>query len=230
MVRRAATQRSASSVRGAPDEEELTAAGLDLSPAMHWRAPVFVQRVDDDEGPVLVTVEYRIDPQDRAPFLAAMQEMLALRQELGGYEINSEERVLSRDELKDRVRGCDGIVCLLTDRIDAGLIGQAGAGMRLIANYGAGVDHIDVATARARGMRSAAEFARDHLDRLRQIGMRRQISHERGVGGSAVARGHEVVRDATDVAGARDTHGCHAVVLRHQAVHQRCSVGIGWCG
>ncbi len=47
-----------------------TAAALDLSPSMHWRSPVFAQRVDDDQGPILVTVEYCIDPNDRAPFLA----------------------------------------------------------------------------------------------------------------------------------------------------------------
>src|SRR5208282_1101960 len=33
-----------------------TAAALDLSPAMHWRSPVFVRRVEDDEGPILVTI------------------------------------------------------------------------------------------------------------------------------------------------------------------------------
>ena len=42
-----------------------TAAALDLSPSRHWRDRVFVQQVDDDQGPVLVTVEYKIDPKDR---------------------------------------------------------------------------------------------------------------------------------------------------------------------
>jgi glyoxylate reductase len=40
----------------------------------------------------------------------------------------------------------------ITDTIDAGLIGQAGPQLKLIANYGAGVDNIDVATARERGV------------------------------------------------------------------------------
>ena len=40
------------------------AAALDLTPSMHWRTPVFVHRVEDDEGPILLTVEYRIDPAD----------------------------------------------------------------------------------------------------------------------------------------------------------------------
>ena len=41
--------------------------GRDLTPSMHWRAPVFVQRVEDDSGPILLTLEYRIDPKDRTP-------------------------------------------------------------------------------------------------------------------------------------------------------------------
>ena len=62
-----------------------TAAALDLSPSMHWRTPVFAQRVDDDQGPILVTVEYRIDPDDRAPFLAAMREIGRERKRDGAY-------------------------------------------------------------------------------------------------------------------------------------------------
>jgi len=65
-----------------------TAAGLDLTPANHWRAPVFVQRVEDDRGPILVTVEYRIDPKDRAPFLAAMHEIGLERKRDGAYAWN----------------------------------------------------------------------------------------------------------------------------------------------
>jgi MFS family permease len=65
-----------------------TGAGLDLSPAMHWRSPVFVQRIEDDQGPILVTVEYRIDPDDRAPFLEAMQEIGLERKRDGAYAWN----------------------------------------------------------------------------------------------------------------------------------------------
>jgi MFS family permease len=65
-----------------------TAAALDLSPAMHWRSPVFVQRVDDDEGPILVTVAYRIDRKDRAPFLAAIHEIGRERRRDGAYAWN----------------------------------------------------------------------------------------------------------------------------------------------
>jgi MFS family permease len=62
-----------------------TAAALDLSPAMHWRSPVFVRRVEDDEGPILVTIEYKVDPQDKAAFLAAMQEIGRERKRDGSF-------------------------------------------------------------------------------------------------------------------------------------------------
>jgi len=48
-----------------------TGAEIDLTPSMHWPAPVVSHDVEQDRGPVLVTVEYRIDPRNREPFLAA---------------------------------------------------------------------------------------------------------------------------------------------------------------
>jgi glyoxylate reductase len=59
---------------------------------------------------------------------------------------------LPREALADAVRRADVLVPTLSDRIDAGLLAQAGPNLRLIANYGAGVDHIDVETARRRGI------------------------------------------------------------------------------
>jgi glyoxylate reductase len=50
------------------------------------------------------------------------------------------------------MKNADVLVPTITDTIDAGLLGQAGERLRLIANYGAGVDNIDVATARQRGI------------------------------------------------------------------------------
>src|SRR6185312_7268567 len=44
------------------------------------------------------------------------------------------------------------LVPTITDRIDATVIGKAGAGLRLIANFGNGIDHIDVAAAVERGI------------------------------------------------------------------------------
>jgi MFS family permease len=60
-------------------------AALDLTPSMHWRTPVFVHPVEDDEGPILLTVEYRIDPKDRGPFLALMHEIGLERKRDGAY-------------------------------------------------------------------------------------------------------------------------------------------------
>jgi MFS family permease len=47
--------------------------GVDVSPSGHWRDPVVVGTLDHDDGPVLVTVEYRVDAADVPAFTAAMQ-------------------------------------------------------------------------------------------------------------------------------------------------------------
>jgi glyoxylate reductase len=57
---------------------------------------------------------------------------------------------MDRDTLAAAMRTCDVLVPTVTDRIDADLIDQAGDRLKLIANFGAGVDHIDLAAARAR--------------------------------------------------------------------------------
>ncbi len=62
-----------------------TGAGLDLTPSMHWPAPVTSQTVNVDRGPVLVTVEYRIRPADRAAFLAALAKLEHGRRRDGAY-------------------------------------------------------------------------------------------------------------------------------------------------
>jgi glyoxylate reductase len=72
--------------------------------------------------------------------------------ELFDVELRDPDTAMSREELADAMRRCDVLVPTITDTIDAGLISQAGERLRLIANYGAGVDHIDVATARQRGI------------------------------------------------------------------------------
>jgi glyoxylate reductase len=72
--------------------------------------------------------------------------------ELFDVTLGPEDRPMTRDELAQALRTADGLVPNLRDRIDQGLIAQAGENLRLIANYGAGVDHIDVATCRERGI------------------------------------------------------------------------------
>jgi MFS family permease len=62
-----------------------SAEGIDLSPSMHWRAPVLARRVDDRNGPVLVTVRYRVSGEDPAEFLAAIEEIGQQRRRDGAY-------------------------------------------------------------------------------------------------------------------------------------------------
>ena len=72
--------------------------------------------------------------------------------ELFDVDLRDLDTAMSRAELALAMQRCDVLVPVITDRIDAGLIAQAGDRLKLIANYGAGVDHIDVATARSRGI------------------------------------------------------------------------------
>jgi MFS family permease len=63
----------------------LSGADQDLTPSMHWPAPVLAQAVEDDAGPVLVSIEYWIDPKDRAAFLAALLRLARARRRDGAY-------------------------------------------------------------------------------------------------------------------------------------------------
>jgi hypothetical protein len=60
-------------------------AAQDLTPSMRWRAPSFLNRVPDDQGPILVITEYRIDPKDSAAFLPVMQDISLERRRDGAY-------------------------------------------------------------------------------------------------------------------------------------------------
>ena len=62
-----------------------TGAGLDLSPSMHWPAPITAQNIARDRGPVLVTVEYDIDPKDREAFLEAIGKLEHSRRRDGAF-------------------------------------------------------------------------------------------------------------------------------------------------
>ena len=72
--------------------------------------------------------------------------------ELFDAKLRDDDTPMTRSELAEAVKGADVLVPTVSDDIDAALIGQAGDRLKLIANYGAGVDHIDVSTARQRGI------------------------------------------------------------------------------
>ena len=72
--------------------------------------------------------------------------------ELFTVTLRQDDTPMTRTELGEAMKSADILVPTVTDEIDAALIGQAGDRLKLIANYGAGVDHIDVMTARQRGI------------------------------------------------------------------------------
>jgi glyoxylate reductase len=72
--------------------------------------------------------------------------------ELFDADLRDPDTPMSREDLIRAMQGADVLVPTITDQIDASLLSQAGDRLKLIANYGSGVDHIDVATARQRGI------------------------------------------------------------------------------
>jgi glyoxylate reductase len=72
--------------------------------------------------------------------------------ELFSVKLNLDDHPLSQAELIEAVKSADILVPTVTDRIDAAVLSQAGERLRLIASFGTGVDHIDLATARQRGI------------------------------------------------------------------------------
>ena len=79
------------------------------------------------------------------PVEARMRELFEVR-------LNPTDAPMDTAALAEALQTADVLVPTVTDRIDQGLLAQAGERLKLVANYGAGVDHIDVETARARGI------------------------------------------------------------------------------
>ena len=72
--------------------------------------------------------------------------------ELFDAQLNIDDKPLSHAALVEAMKTADVLVPTITDKIDAALIAQAGEQLRLIANFGNGVDNIDVASAVQRGI------------------------------------------------------------------------------
>jgi glyoxylate reductase len=72
--------------------------------------------------------------------------------ELFDARLNVDDKPMSQAQLAEAVKTADVLVPTVTDRIDRSLVSQAGPQLKLIANFGNGVDNIDLDTARARGI------------------------------------------------------------------------------
>ena len=90
----------------------------------------------------LVVVVTRKLPE---PVETRMRELFEVR-------LNDTDTAMTEAELAGAMATADVLVPTVTDRIGQKLLAQAGENLKLIANYGAGFDHIDVETARRRGM------------------------------------------------------------------------------
>ncbi len=71
-----------------------------------------------------------------------------------GHEIleRADDTPLTQEQLVAAVREVDALVCLLTDRIDAGVLDAGGDRLRVVANVAVGYDNVDIAAAQARGI------------------------------------------------------------------------------
>src|ERR1700758_5040543 len=72
--------------------------------------------------------------------------------ELFDTRLNLDDKPMSPNDLAEAMKTADVLVPTVTDRIDASILSHAGERLKLIANFGNGVDNIDVATAVQRGI------------------------------------------------------------------------------
>jgi glyoxylate reductase len=81
-----------------------------------------------------------------------LESGLELIEEFCEAEIWPEEEPPSRQKILQGIRGVEGLLCLLTDRIDAEIMDAARPRLKVISNYAVGVDNVDVKAASARGI------------------------------------------------------------------------------
>ncbi|MEK7529141.1 MAG: D-glycerate dehydrogenase, partial [Patescibacteria group bacterium] len=75
-----------------------------------------------------------------------------LREKFGNFEMNNENRVLTKQELIEKVRGRDAVLCLLTDPIDEEVLEAAGPQCKIFSNYAVGYNNVNVDAASARNI------------------------------------------------------------------------------
>jgi glyoxylate reductase len=90
------------------------------------------------------------------PHIAITRKLLppieARMGELFDCQFNTDDHAMTREEIIAVAQGCDVLVPTVTDSIDAALIAAMPTSIRMIANFGAGVNHIDLAAAKAKGI------------------------------------------------------------------------------
>jgi len=95
-------------------------------------------------------------PNSKKPLIVVtrkLPEVVETRmRELFDARLNTDDRPMSQAEIMEAAKTADVIVPTVTDRIDRAVIAQAGPQLKLIANYGNGVDNIDLDSARNRGI------------------------------------------------------------------------------
>jgi glyoxylate reductase len=95
-------------------------------------------------------------PKTRKPLVIVTRKLpdsVELRmRELFDARLNPDDKPMSQAQLAEAMKTADVLVPTVTDRIDTAVLGKAGEQLKLIANFGNGVDNIDVATALQRGI------------------------------------------------------------------------------
>ena len=95
-------------------------------------------------------------PKNKKPIVVVTRKLpdsIELRmRELFDARLNPGDKPMTQHELAEAVKTADVLVPTVTDKIDSAVLSQAGPNLRLIASFGTGVDHIDLATARQRGI------------------------------------------------------------------------------
>jgi glyoxylate reductase len=79
-------------------------------------------------------------------------EVIELLEAHFDVEINPQDRVLSKEELLENVKGVDAVLCVITDNIDKEVFEAAGEKCKIFANYGVGYNNIDVTSATENGV------------------------------------------------------------------------------
>jgi glyoxylate reductase len=75
-----------------------------------------------------------------------------IREHFPDFDIWTDEAPPSREQLLERARGVDGLLCLLTDKIDGEVLDAIGKQLKVVSSMSVGMDHVDIPAATVRGI------------------------------------------------------------------------------